>query len=69
LSAEAANDHQQFETLAKPAFLPDFCVPDNRDFSTGSNFNLQNAQCMDACPDAFFIGMVKIFTFLELEQK
>ena len=24
---------------------------------------------MDACPDVFFIGMVKIFAFLELEQK
>jgi hypothetical protein len=26
---------------------------------SGSNFNPQNTQCMDACPD--FIGVVKIF--------
>jgi hypothetical protein len=32
----------------------------------GSNFNPQNTQCMDACPD--FIGVVKIFACLELEQ-
>jgi hypothetical protein len=37
---------------------------------SGSNFNPQNTQSiMDACPDVFFIGMVKIFAFLELEQK
>jgi hypothetical protein len=24
---------------------------------------------MDACPDGFFIGVVKILAFLELEQK
>jgi len=24
---------------------------------------------MDACPDVFFIGVVKIIAFLELEQK
>jgi hypothetical protein len=24
---------------------------------------------MDACPDGFFIGVVKIIVFLELEQK
>jgi len=23
---------------------------------------------MDACPDGFFIGVIKIFIFLELEQ-
>jgi hypothetical protein len=34
-----------------------------------SNFNPQNTQCMDACPDVFFIGVVKIFALLELEQK
>ncbi len=32
----------------------------------GSNFNPQNTQCMDACPDP--IGVVKIFACLELEQ-
>jgi hypothetical protein len=31
--------------------------------STGKNFNPQNALCMDACPDGFFIGVVKIFAF------
>jgi hypothetical protein len=36
---------------------------------SGSNFNLQNTQCMDACPDGFFIGVVKIFAFLEIEEK
>jgi len=35
---------------------------------SGSNFNPQNTQCMDACPDKLFIGVVKIFAFLELEQ-
>ncbi len=54
------------ETFAKRPLLPNFCVPDERDLSTGSNFNPQNTQCMDACPD--FIGVVKIFAFLELEQ-
>jgi len=39
--------------------LPNFCVPDERDLSTGSNFNPQNTQC---------IPVVKIFAFLELEQ-
>jgi len=34
---------------------------------SGSNFNPQNTQCMDACPD--FIGVVKIFAFLELEPR
>ena len=33
-----------------------------------SNFNPQNTKCMDACPDRFSIGMVKIFAFLGLEQ-
>jgi hypothetical protein len=34
--------------------------------ASGSNFNPQNTQCMDACPD--FIGVVKIIAFLELEK-
>jgi len=34
---------------------------------SGSNFNPQNTQCMDACPD--FIGVVKNFAFLELEPR
>jgi hypothetical protein len=33
----------------------------------GSNFNPQNTQCMDACPD--FIGVVKIFACLEREPQ
>jgi len=37
--------------------------------ASDSNFNPQNTQCMDACPDVFFIGVVKIFALLELEQK
>jgi hypothetical protein len=49
-----------FETFAKHPFLPDFCVPDNRDLRTGSNLNPQNTHC---------IQVVKIFAFLELEQK
>ena len=48
------------ETFAKCPFLPNFCVPDNRDLSTGSNFNPQNTQC---------IPVVKIIAFLELRQK
>ena len=48
------------EIFAKRPFLPDFCVPDNRDLSTGSNFNPRNTQC---------IPVVKIIAFLELEQK
>ena len=30
---------------------------------SGSNFNPRNTQCMDACPDGFTIGVVKIFAF------
>jgi hypothetical protein len=43
----------------------------NRDLSTGSNFNPQNTQCMSACPvgPADRTGVIKIFAFLELEQK
>ena len=48
------------ETLAKRHFLPDFCVPDERDLSTGSNFNPRNIQ---------YIPVVEIFAFLELKQK
>jgi hypothetical protein len=51
--------------------LPNFCVPDGRDLSTGSNFNPQNTQCIPACPvgPADRTGVAKIFAFLELEQK
>jgi hypothetical protein len=35
---------------------------------SGSDFNPRNTPGMDACPDVFSIGMVKIFAFLELEQ-
>ncbi len=49
---------------AKKANFSNFCVPDERDLSTGSNFNPQNTKCMDACPD--FIGVVKIIAFLEM---
>ena len=34
-----------------------------------SNCNPRNTLCKDACPDGFLIGVVKIFAFLELEQK
>ena len=37
--------------------------------ASSSNFNPRNTQCMDACPDGVFIGVVKIIAFLELEQK
>jgi hypothetical protein len=43
-----------------PPFVSRYCG------MSGSNFNPQNTQCMDACPD--FIGVVKILAFLELEQ-
>jgi hypothetical protein len=56
------------ETFEKRPLLPNSGVPDNRDLSTGSNFTPQNTQCMDACPDVFFIRVVKIFAFLDLEQ-
>ena len=56
------------ETFAKRPLLPNLCVHDERDLSTGSNFNPQNTKCMDACPDKLFIGVVKIFACLELEQ-
>jgi len=42
------------------ALLPNLIVPDERDLSTGSNFNPQNTQCIPA---------VKIIAFLDLEQK
>jgi hypothetical protein len=32
-------------------------------YVSGLNFNPQNTQCMDACPDGFFIGVGKIFAF------
>jgi hypothetical protein len=48
----------EFETFEKRPLLTNFCVPDNRDLSTGSDFNPQNTQC---------ILPVKIFAFLELE--
>jgi hypothetical protein len=48
------------ETFAKHPFLSNFCVPDYRDLTTGSNFNPHNTQS---------IPVVEIFTFLELEQK
>jgi len=41
------------------AYLSNLCVPDDRDLSTGSNFNPRNTQC---------IPPVKIFAFLDLEQ-
>ena len=49
--------------LFKTPFLPNFCVPDELDLSTGSNFNPRNTTCMDACPDGFLIGVVKVFAF------
>ncbi len=39
-----------YETFANRPLLPNFCVPDERDLSTGSNFNPQNTQCIPACP-------------------
>jgi len=62
------------ETLAKRPFLPNFCVPDERDLSsasTGSNFNPprvnhQNTPSIPACPvecAAYSSGVVKIFAF------
>ena len=41
------------------ANFPNFYVPENRDLSTGSNFNPRNTQC---------IPLVKIIAFLELEK-
>ncbi len=44
------------------AYLPNICVPDERDLrfaSTGSNFNPRNTTC---------IPVVNIFPFLDLEQ-
>ncbi len=54
----------------KKANFSNFCVPDERDLSTGSNFNPQNTQCMDACPDKVFIGVVNppISPFLNLKK-
>jgi len=55
-----------FRDLCKTAFfevcayLSDFCVPDERDLSTGSNFNPRNIS---------YIPVVEIFAFLELKQK
>ena len=42
------------------AYMLDFCVPDERDLSTGSNFNTQNI---------LYIQVVLIFSFLDLEKK
>ena len=38
------------------AIFPNLCVPDERDLSTGSNYNPRNTQCMDACPAVFKRG-------------
>jgi hypothetical protein len=46
--------NEEFESFAKRPLLPNFCVPDERDLSTGSNFNPQNTPC---------IPVVKIFAF------
>jgi hypothetical protein len=63
----------EIEAPWKPLKNTSFCpIP-----ASGSNFNpppnfelinSQNTQCIDACPGGFFIGVVKIFTFLGLEQ-
>jgi len=47
------------EQISKRPLLSDICVPDERDLSTGSNFNPRNTPC---------IPVVKIFAFLDLEQ-
>jgi hypothetical protein len=54
--------HVHYETFAKRPLLPPACGG-----TLGSNFNPQNTQCMDACPD--LIGVVKIFACLELEPQ
>jgi hypothetical protein len=46
--------------LQNAPFYPISASPMNRDLSTGSNFNPQNTQ---------YIPALKIFAFLELEQK
>jgi hypothetical protein len=51
--------YSPFETFAKRPLLLNFGVPDERDLSTGSNFNPRNTSR---------IPVVKIFAFLELEQ-
>ncbi len=51
--------YQTDEAISKRSFLPNICVPDERDLSTGSNFNPRNTPC---------IPVVKIFAFLDLEQ-
>jgi len=62
LGLAQADPHQDrgIETFAKRPFLLNFCVPAERDLSTGSNFNPRNTQC---------IPVVKIIAFLELKQK
>jgi hypothetical protein len=47
------------EPISKRPLLPNICVPDERDLSTGSNFNPRNTQC---------IPVVKFFAFLDFEQ-
>jgi hypothetical protein len=59
LSKNILNDDFIIETFEKHPLLSNSGVPDNRDLSTGSNFNPQNTLC---------IPLVKIFSFLGLEQ-
>ena len=55
------------ETFAKRPLLPLATAGCQAQILTRRRrINPQNTQCMDACPD--FIGVVKIFAFLELER-
>jgi len=47
------------EPISKRPLLSNICVRDERDLSTGSNFNPRNTKC---------IPVVNIFAFLDLEQ-
>jgi len=54
--ANAKCHHCLFSDRPKTVIFPNLCVPDERDLSTGSNYNPQNTKCMDACPAVFKQG-------------
>jgi len=50
------------------ANFPNFGIPDERDLSTGSNFNPRNISMYSPQVQFLRAPVVKIFAFLELEK-
>ncbi len=71
--------HYCEETFAKRPLLPNFCVPDERDLSTGSNFARSEALvlsskysmygCLSRCSLSGWLIRLRRIAFLELEPR